>query len=112
MVRMLPSVVTLFCLGLASMNPLTNSVALADESHVDKELADLLRYMQEETSVSRESLQPSEPSLLDVANTRTDSVEASEPERGDSRQVVGATTSRGLEDKVSVRCSSVPDCGE
>lgn len=111
-VKRLFPVVMLSWLGLASMNPITESVVLADGSHVDRELADLLHFMQEETSLSRESSQTGEPSWLEVASSDVDEPEASEPERGASWQVVGATTSKGFpNDKVSVQCPWVSACG-
>jgi len=97
--------VTLLWLGVASMTPLTESVVRADGSHVDRELADLLHFMQEETSLSRESLQPREPSWSEVISIGADGADASVPERGDSWQVVGGTTSKVFSgNKVSMRC--------
>ena len=103
--------VALLWLGLTSINPLTESVVVADESHVDQELVDLLRFMHEETSLSRESSPPGEPSFLEVPRIGADGVETSEPERGDFWKVVGATTSKVFpEDRVSVHCPWVPVC--
>ena len=52
-VKRLFPVVMLSWLGLASMNPITESVVLSDGSYVDRELADLLHFMQEETRAFR-----------------------------------------------------------
>ena len=109
--------VMLSWLGLASMNPITESVVLSDGSYVDRELADLLHFMQEETSLSRESSQPGEPSWSEVASIGADGADASEPERGDSWNMTVGTTSKVFpDDMVSVHCPWVsgpwvPACG-
>ncbi len=103
---------TLLWLGVASMNPLTASVVLVDGSPVDQELADLLRFIQEETSLSCELSQPGEPSLLEGASRGADELEASEPERGDFWHMAVGTTSKVFpDDKVSDPCPWVPACG-
>lgn len=89
-------VVPLFWLQLASANPIAESVELADGWHVGQELGDLLRILQEETSVSRELSQPGPPPLLDLASTGGDRVEYSRPDNCDSRQVVGEMTAKGF----------------
>lgn len=103
---------TLLWLGMALMNPLTESVVLAEGSHVDQALVDLLRFMQEETSLSRGSSQPGEPSLLEVASRGAEELEAPEPEPGNVWNMVGFTTLKVFPgDKVSAPCPWVPACG-
>lgn len=80
--------------SLVAADPMAESGVLADGLHLGQELTDLLRFIQEETSVSDKSSQPDVPSLLEVAGIGHDGVESSRPDSCDARQAVGETTAK------------------